>query len=158
MSGPLCAIGAAVLEVIGLNPQSYGYRSEAHWPHRDVFDGSPFYQPTGMGERIHQLRLAARPHVMGGLDALAILRRQHEALVAVPYIRLSGGLSGGLVGEVGEDVAITRLGIQEERIAPDGIGRRWEVDVELTVVGRQAGGFGSGGSGSGLGLLAGLFG
>ena len=136
MSGPLCAIGGAILEVIGLNPQSYGYRSEANWAHRDVFDDGPFYQPTGMGERRHQLRLAARPHVMGGLEAYAILKRQHEALEAVPYIRLSGGL----VGEVGEDVAITRLGHSEEKIAPDGVGRRWEMDVELTVVGRRSGG------------------
>ena len=136
MSAPLCAIGGALLEVIGLNPQSFGYRSEASWARHPVFGGSPFYQPTGMGERVHALRLAARPHVMGGLTAYAVLKAQHEAGVAVPYIRLSGGL----VGEVGEDVAITRIGTQEERIAPDGTGRRWEFDVELTVVGTAFGG------------------
>lgn len=138
MSAPLCAIGAAVLEVIGLNPQEYGYRSEANWPGEPVFDGEPFYQPTGMGNRVHTLRLAARPHVMGGLAQYAILKAQHEARRAVPYIRLSGDL----IGDVGEDVAIVKLGHHESKIAPGGVGRRWEFDVELLIVGRQAGDLG----------------
>lgn len=138
MSAPLLAIGNAIVEAIGLSPTSIGYRSEAHWPHHDVFGDGPFYQPTAMGERVHNLRLAARPHVMGGLGNYAVLKAHHEALEAVPFIRLTAGL----IGDVGEDVAITRLGHTEERIAPDGTGRRWEFDVELKIVGRQAGGFG----------------
>lgn len=136
MSHPLCAIGDAVLEVIGLNPRRFDYRSRANWPSQPVFDSEPFYQPTGMGPRILHLHLAARPHVMGGLDQYAILKAHHEAQDVVGYIRLAAGY----VGEVAGDVAITDLGHTEEKLAPDGIGRRHEFDIELTFVGRRAGG------------------
>lgn len=136
MSIPLCAIGNAILEVIGLNPQRIGYRSEARWPEQAVFDDEPFYQPTGMGPRIITLHLAARPHVMGGMENYAALKAHHEAQDVVPYIRLAAGL----VGEVAAEVAIQRLSHEEEKLAPDGVGRRHEFDVELLIVGRMAGG------------------
>lgn len=128
----MCAIGSAILEVIGLNLQRAGYRSEAHWPEQVVFDDEPFYQPTGLGQRLITLRLAARPHVMGGMENYAALKDHHEAQDVVPYIRLVGGLVG--------EVAVFRLGHEEEKIAPDGIGRWHEFEVELLIVGRTAGG------------------
>ncbi len=137
MSHPLCCIGSAVLEVIGLNPRRFDYRSEAHWAENAVFDDEPFYQPTGLGPRVMTLHLAARPHVMGGLGAYAALKDHHEAQDVVPFIRLMAGNIGEVVG----DVAIRRLGHGEEKIAPDGLGYRHEFDVELLVVGRRAGGF-----------------
>ena len=133
---PLCAIGDAVLEVIGLNPRRFAYRSEANWPGQPVFDGEPFYQPTGMGDRVLHLDLAARPHVMGGLDQYAIIKRHHEAQDVVDYIRLAAGY----VGEVGGMVTVRRLSHTEEKLAPDGIGYRHEFDVELLLVGHRAGG------------------
>lgn len=129
MSFPLCAIGDAVLEAVGLSPVSFGYRSEAHWPAHMMFDDKPFYQSTGLGERVYALRLAARPHVMGGLEQWAILKAHHEAQDVVTYMRLSG-----LVGLIGPDVAITSIGQTEEKIAPDGFGWRWEFDAELKIV------------------------
>lgn len=135
---PLCCIGAATLEVIGLNPTRISYRSEARWPSQAVFDDEPFYQRTGLGERAYSLRLAARPAIMGGLGAYAALKAHHEAGDVVPFIRLTAGLVGIVAPG---DVAITRLGHEEEKIAPDGIGRRWEFDAELKIVGRAAGGF-----------------
>ena len=99
MSFPLCAIGDAILEVIGLNPQRFEYRSEANWPSQPVFDGEPFYQPTGMGPRVQQLRLAARPHVMGGMENYAILKAHHEAQDVVDYIRFAGGYVGRTTDE-----------------------------------------------------------
>lgn len=136
MSRPLVAIGGAVLEVIGLNPQGLSFRSEASWPSQEVFDAPPFYQATGLGERSIKLKLAARPHVMGGLGALATLRMHHEAQDVVPFIRMGGGN----VGDVGGDVAIKEIGQEETKIAPDGLGRRHEVDVTLIVVERHGGG------------------
>lgn len=137
MSAPLCAIGGAILEAVGLAPVSFGYRSESRWAAQPVFGGDVYYQPTGLGERIMPLRLAARPHVMGGLLQYRILKAHHEAQDVVPYIRLTAAL----VGDVGPNVAIRRLSHNEEKIAPDGTGRRWEFDVELLLVGDQAGGF-----------------
>ena len=139
MSVPLVAIGGAVLEVIGLSPTSIGYRSEARWPGQDVFDDDPFYQATGMGERCFRLKLAARPHTMGGLGQYQVLKAHHERQDVVPFIRLAAGQ----VGEVYEDVAVTEIGHEEEKIAPDGVGRRHAFDVKLLVVGRHAGGGGS---------------
>ena len=136
MSIPLCAIGSAILEVIGLNLQKVGYRSETHWPEQAVFDDEPFYQPTGQGPRIITLHLAARPQVMGGMENYVALKAHHEDQDVVPYIRLASGLVGEMMGEV----AVRRLGHEEEKIAPDGIGRRHEFEVELLIVGRTAGG------------------
>ncbi|GJD97878.1 phage tail protein [Methylobacterium iners] len=136
MSIPLCAIGDAVLEVIGLNPQGFEYRSEANWPSQAVFDDDPFFQATGMGERVITLRLAARPNVMGGLDQYAILKEHHEAQDVVGYIRLAAGY----VGEIGGEVGIRRLGHTEEKIAPNGVGHRHEFSIELVLLGRRSGG------------------
>lgn len=128
---PLCAIGDAQLEVIGLNPQSIDDKSKARWPVQEIFDSEPFIQPSGLGERTITLRLAARPHIMGGLDQYAILRQHFEAQDAVLYIRLGAGLVGDVLGEVG----IASLSHAESKIAPGGLGRRHEFDVELIVLG-----------------------
>lgn len=141
MSMPLCCIGDAVLEVIGLNPQHFSSRSKANWPSQEVFDDEPFVQPTGLGARTVTVRLAARPHVMGGLDQVAVLRRHHQAQDVVPFIRLSGLASSALLpaGDVIADVGIEDISAEESRPAPDGIGYRWEFEVQLIVVGRNAG-------------------
>lgn len=136
MSIPLCALGGAILEVIGLNPQGYDYRSEANWTSDNVFETTPFHQPTSMGDRTLTLRLATRPHVMGGLDQYAIIRQHHENLDVVPYIRLTSGILGEVIGDVG----IQSLSHSEEKIAPDGLGYRHEFEVELLLLGRHAGG------------------
>ena len=136
MSGPLCLIGDAVLERIGLNPQGIDYRAEARWAAHEVFDDEPFYQPTGMGGRKLLLKLCARPHVMGGMGNYAALKAHQEAQDVVPYIRLAAGFVGEMMGDVG----IERLSHAEEKIAPDGIGRRHEFTVELILMGRRSGG------------------
>lgn len=138
MSIPLCAIGDAILEVIGLNPSTFDYRSEARWAEHAVFDDEPFYQPTGMGERVLTVRLAARPHVMGGMAQYARLKGHHEAQDVVTFIRLAASFAGEVMG----DVAVRRLSHTEEKLAPDGLGRRHEFQAELLFVGRRAGGFG----------------
>jgi len=131
MSHPLAAIGSAVLEVIGFNPVEFAYRSEALWPDEKVFGREPLYQPTGMGERCLTLRCAARPHLMGGLDSYAALKAHQERQDVVVYIRMAAGL----VGEVAGMVFIRTLGHKEERLAPDGRGRRHEFDIELVFAG-----------------------
>lgn len=138
MSHPLCALGAATFDMIGLNPRDFDYDSEAHWPDLPVFDGPPFYQATGLGERILVVKLAARPHVMGGMDQYAIVKGHHERQDVVPFIRLAAGY----VGEMMAEVAITRLGHREERLAPGGVGRRHEFILQLKVVETVGGGFG----------------
>lgn len=139
MSIPLCTIGQATLEVIGLNPKSIDYKSKANWPNQPVFDDAPFYQPTGMGERTVTLKLAARPHVMGGLDQYALLKQHHENRDVVTYMRLiedAEGLFGDIVGEM----AIVDLSHTEEKIAPGGLGWRHEFEVTMHLVGANAAG------------------
>jgi phage protein U len=131
MSGALIALGAAVLEVIGLNPQGIEWEKDYHWPGRPIFGGSPLYQPTGFGDETLTLQLATRPHIMGGLDQWAILQAQADALLPIPYIRLNGDLSGSFMGNVG----IIRLSSWERKLAPDGMGYRWEFSVKLLNLG-----------------------
>ncbi|MBX3545607.1 phage tail protein [Chelatococcus sp.] len=135
MAIPLCALGDAVLEVIGLNPQGFDYQSEAVVATQTVFDDEIFVQPNAMGERVMRLRLATRPHVLGGLDQYQIIKRHHEARDIVLYLRMTAGV----VGEVGGNVIIRRISHREERLAPDGVGRWHEFDVELLYVGGQGG-------------------
>ncbi len=134
MSGALIALGSAVLEVIGLNPQSIDWSKEYHWPGRPIFGSSPLYQATGTGDEILCLRLATRPHVMGGLDQWAAIQAQADAQAVIPYIRLNGDMSGSFMGNVG----IKRLSSSERKLAPDGMGYRWEFTVELLNLGFQA--------------------
>ena len=137
MSIPLAAIGNATLEVIGFNPRSFDYSSESVWVGHQVFDDEIYWQPTAGGEETLTVKLACRPHVMGGLDQYERLKAHHKARDIVPFIRLVGGWSGEMIG----DVAIRKLSHTEEKIAPDGIGYRHEFDVSLILVGRRAGGF-----------------
>ena len=134
MSGALIALGAATLEVIGLNPQGIDWRIEAHWPGRPIFGSSPLYQATGLGDETLCLRLATRPHVMGGLGAWSTLRRHCRNQDVIPYIRLNGDLSGSFMGNVG----IRGLTSFEHKIAPDGRGFRWEFAVDLINLGSLA--------------------
>jgi phage protein U len=143
MSIPLCAIGSAVLEVIGLNPTGFDYKSKANWPDQAVFGERPFYQPTGLGDETVTARLAARPNVTGGLDQWEALRAHHRAQDVVPFIRLVGVAGRGVfqLGVMLGNVAITEISQTEERLAPSGIGYRHEFTAELLFVGERAGGF-----------------
>jgi phage protein U len=141
MSQALCVIGAATLDVIGLNPKEFDYKSKANWPNQAVFNDNPFYQPTGMGERILTLKLACRPHEMGGLDDYAILKQHHENQDVVMFMRLIND-GQGLLGENMGQVAITDLSHSESKIAPSGLGYRHEFEATLTFVGDNAASFG----------------
>lgn len=137
MSHPLAMIGAAVLEVIGLNPQGIDEEIEITWAGLPVFDDDVFWQATANGEERFTLKLACRPHVMGGLDQYAALKQQAKAREPVPYLRMIGGGASyeGLVG-------IRRLSRSEQRLAPDGRGWRNEFSIELIKIGRNSeGGF-----------------
>jgi len=136
---PLCAIGAAVCEIIGLTPLSFEGASEAIWASQPVFDSDPFFQPTAMGEETITLSLATRPHTHGGLDQWAILKQQQRARKPVLFIRLVGSIEAFAAGEVMGMVAIRNLSKREEKLAPDGIGWRHEFEVELVKVGENAG-------------------
>ena len=136
MTIPLAAIGPATLEVIGFNPQGFEYKSEARWPGQGVFNGGIVYQRTGMGEQSITVRLACRPHVMGGLNEYALLKAVHEAQEVVPFIRLGMGMVADVMG----DVFVRNLSHQEEKIAPDGMGWRHEFEAELVLAGREIGG------------------
>jgi len=135
MSGPLALIGAAVVEVIGLNPSKFDWRGEANWPSQAIFGQNPLYQPTGLGDQVTTVTLAARPHVMGGLGNYEALRSHFRAQDVVPFIRLVG-----LIGVYEGDVGIRSLSSTEEKLAPDGVGRRWEFTAELLHVGLLAAG------------------
>lgn len=137
MSQILCTIGAAILEVIGLNPKEFDYKSKANWPNQAVFGDDPFYQSTGMGERIVTLKLACRPHEMGGLDQYAILKQHHENQDVVMFMRLINDAEG-MVGETLGQVAITDLSHSESKIAPSGLGYRHEFEASLTLMGDNA--------------------
>jgi phage protein U len=133
MSIPLAAIGPAILETIGFNPQGFDYRSNARWPGQGVFGGGIVYQRTGMGEEAVTVRLACRPHVMGGLGQYAVLKQVHQLQQVVPFIRLGMGMTADMLG----DVAVRDVSHHEEKIAPDGLGYRHEFEAELLFVGRE---------------------
>ncbi|MCC3246123.1 phage tail protein [Methylocystis sp. WRRC1] len=135
MSQPLALIGAATCEVIGISPMGFAETMEANWARHMVFDSEPYYQPVGGGEHRETLHLACRPHVMGGLDNYRALQRACRERRPVPFIRMSG-LVGGYQGLV----AVETVSKEEQRIAPDGMGWRWEFTVELLYVGETAGG------------------
>ncbi|WP_296579590.1 phage tail protein [Xanthobacter sp.] len=133
MSHPLYAVGAAMFEIVGMVPSANDYQSEAQWPDAQVFGTEPFYQPTGMGQRVLALRAGCRPHVMDGLTAYTALKRHHERQDVVPYIRMGVNL----VGEVTGSVFVRRVGHLEEHFAWDGRGYRHGFDFELVLVGRN---------------------
>jgi phage protein U len=132
---PLAAIGPAILETIGFNPQGFDYSAQARWPGQAVFGGGLVYQSTGMGEETLMVRLACRPHVMGGLDQYQILKQVMIAQEVVPFIRLGMGLVADVMG----NVAVRSLSHHEEKIAPDGLGYRHEFEAELVFVGDALG-------------------
>jgi phage protein U len=131
MSGALIMLGDAMLETIGLNPQGIDWVLEAHWPGRAIFGSSPLYQATGLGDETLTLALAARPHVMGGLDQWGVLKSHGRAQDVIRYIRLNADASGSFMGNVG----IKRLSSSERKLAPNGVGYRWEFVVELINLG-----------------------
>jgi len=135
----LCTIGDARLEVIGLNPQEFQTDTEPTWSDDAVFGEGNFYQPTSRGEETVTLRLATRPHTHGGLDQYAILKRHCRNLDVVMFMRLMAAASGLPVGEVMGNVFIRSLSAEEKKIAPDGIGWRYECTAELVFVGEMAG-------------------
>ena len=126
-TGALISIGGAILHTVGLSPQRLSYSSEARVPGHPVQAGMD-YQLTGLGERLTMIDAQTWPHVVGGLDALAILKMHHEMQAQVPLIRLRGnylGLNGG-------PVIIQTLECDEEKLHPfDGVGRIVDVTVGL---------------------------
>lgn len=129
-NGALISIGGAILYTIGgLNPQRITTESESRVPGHPVPSGMD-YQLTGMGEKVTTLEARTWPHVMGGLDALQILRAHHEAQNEVNFIRLHGNYIGQLANG---PVVIQTLEADEEKLHPhDGVGRI--VDVSLTLI------------------------
>lgn len=129
-TGALISIGGAILYTIGLNPQRISTASEARFPAHAI-PGGLHYQATGLGERSTTIEATTYPHVMGGMDAYAILRAHHELQAMVPLIRVSGnlkGLSSGLC-------VIQTLEADEERLHPfDGVGRQIDVSIGLIMM------------------------
>lgn len=127
--GALLSIGGATLFTIGgLNPQRLSYASEARFPAHAIPAGLS-YQKTGLGMQTMTVEAVTAPHVMGGMDAFAMLKAYHEMQATVPFIRMSGnflGLANGLC-------VIETFEYDEEKLHPfDGIGRR--IDVVLNLI------------------------
>jgi phage protein U len=127
MSQPLCSVGTAIFEVIGLNPQAFDSRSEAVWATEEVMDAAPLYQPTGMGERAILLIAACRPHVMPAEAAHAAMTLHHQRQDVVPFMRMGAALSADLLGMV----FVRTVAVLEEKIAPDGRGYLKSFEFEL---------------------------
>ena len=127
----LLSIGRAQLLVRGLNPQRIGTESEARVPGQATWSGMD-YQDTGLGEARTRLEAVTYPHVIGGLDAVAWLQRQHANREVVNYYRLQGSYLGRNLGRV----RIRHLFLDETRLHPfDGVGRRVGVELDLVYVG-----------------------
>jgi phage protein U len=127
--GPMISIGGALLHRVGgLNPQRLSYSSEARFPGHPVQAGMD-YQKTGLGERSTTIEARTWPHVMGGLDAVEILRAIHETQAEVQMIRLQANY----LAIVDSVVVIQALELDEDKLHPfDGIGRI--VDVRLGLL------------------------
>lgn len=129
-AGALLSIGGAILYTVGLNPQRLSYSSEARFP-AHATQGGMRYQKTGAGDERMTIEAVTFPHVVGGLDALAILKGLHRSQMIAPMIRLRGnylGLPAGLC-------VIETLDYDEERLHPvDGIGRQVEVQAGLILL------------------------
>ncbi len=131
MTTSLIALGAAVLEVVGLNPQKIGSRSEGRVPVKPTFSGVD-HQLTGMGEETIRLEFATVPLIMGGLDTLAIIRSIHRTQAVVPYLRLGASYEATLEGLV----VVKSLDVAEERLHPlTGVGRIVHGEAELVLIG-----------------------
>lgn len=125
---PLISIGGAMLSTIGLNPQRVSYSSEARFPAHPVQAGLR-YQKTGAGAQRIMIEAQTYPHVIGGLDAYAMIKAYHRAQMAVPYMRLRGNY----LGQADGICVIETLDADEERLHPfDGVGR--VIDVTLGLI------------------------
>ncbi len=125
---PLISIGGAMLATIGLNPQRVSYSSEARFPAHPVQSGMR-YQKTGAGAQRIMIEAQTYPHVIGGLDAYAMIKAYHLAQMAVPYMRLRGNY----LGQADGICVIETLDADEERLHPfDGVGR--VIDVTLGLI------------------------
>jgi len=136
--GALISIGGAVLYTVGgLNPQRLASSSEARFPAHPTASGM-FYQRTGLGERSLSIEARTYPHVMGGLDAYAVLTAHHERQSVVPLIRLRGNYQGLVSGLC----VISTLEADEEKLHPfDGVGRQIDVTIGLLMMPTNFSGF-----------------
>lgn len=138
MSPDLISIGGARLRGIGLKPIRIARRSEVRVPGTPVFYDMD-YQETGLGERTTHLSVETLPHLLGGMDALAILEGHHLARAQVSYIRLAANLLALNQGQV----IIRSLDVDEEQLHPaDGVGRIVRAEIELlhvSAIGRPFG-------------------
>lgn len=126
----LIALGRCRLEVIGLNPQSIVSGWESRLPDQATFTGMD-YQKTGIGERTTLISALTYPHILGGMDDLAWLKRHHERQEQISYIRLGSQFLGQIIGLV----IIRRLDHDETHLHPlSRVGRSIAVDVELVHV------------------------
>lgn len=129
-NGALISIGGAILYTIGLNPQRISLSSTGRFPVHPVQSGVRI-QKTGLDAQRVTIEAKTFPHVVGGLDAYAILKGYHEAQATVPYVRLRGNY----LGEAGGLCAIETLDTDEERLHPfDGVGREVDVTVGLLLI------------------------
>lgn len=128
---PVFCVGPSMFHSTGLAPGRRGYQSEALWPSAPVVGADPLYQPTGMGERTWQLRAFCRPHIMAGEAAYAAMQALHESQAVVPFISLRASYLGDMLGMV----FVRRVGLYEEKWAPDSRAYRQEFDFELVRVG-----------------------
>ncbi len=128
-NGALISIGGAMLTTIGLSPQRLSYSSSVRFPAHPVAAGL-FYQKTGADAEHLTIEAETYPHVVGGLDAYAIIKAIHRSQAIVPLIRLRGNYLGEATGYCG----IETLDVDEERLHPfDGIGRKVQVSVGLII-------------------------
>lgn len=135
MSAPIYCVGPAMFQAVGLSPGRRGYQSEALWPSAPVFGSEPLYQATAMGERAWQLRAHCRPHIMAGDVVYAAMRALHERQAVVPFISLKAAYLGDMLAMV----FVRRLGLYEDKWAPDGRAYRQEFDFELVRAGSLGG-------------------
>lgn len=125
------AIGSAIVRTIGLAPDTISNQAAARFPGRATFAGM-HYQRTGMDEEITNISAITHPHVVGGMDAVALLKQIQRRQSIVPLIRLGAGLLGSNAGRVG----ILDLIVDEDRPHPKtAIGRKVSVDITLVHLG-----------------------
>ncbi|MFC6444553.1 phage tail protein [Shinella zoogloeoides] len=128
--GALISIGGAILYTVGLNPQRISYSSTARFPVHSVQSGFRV-QKTGVDPERITLEAVTFPHVVGGLDAYAILKAHHRAQSVVPYVRLRGNY----LGDVNGLCVIETVDTDEERLHPfDGVGRKVDVSLGLLLL------------------------
>jgi len=118
-----------MLTTVGLSPQRLSYSSSTRFPAHPVAAGL-FYQKTGADAEHLTIEVETYPHVVGGLDAYAIIKAIHRSQAVVPLIRLRGNYLGEATGYCG----IETLDADEEKLHPiDGIGRKVQVTVGLII-------------------------